>query len=45
MVDKELKECAEKFQQFLKLVKPKDTIRDDTFLEKMQSYLQLDGKI
>lgn len=44
MVDKDLKECKEKFHQVLQQLKHQDAVKDDTFLEKMQSYLTLNGE-
>jgi hypothetical protein len=43
MVDPEVKECKEKFQQMLQSIKPQDLIKDDTFLEKVQTYLTHKG--
>lgn len=43
MVDKEVKECREKFYRVLEHIEPKEAIKDDTFLEKMQTYLSQAG--
>lgn len=44
MVESDVKQCREKFHQLLELVKPKDLMKDDTFLEKIQTYLSQAGK-
>lgn len=38
------KECHEKFNKVLRAFKPKTVVSDDTFMEKIQSYLTTDGK-
>lgn len=40
-----VKECHEKFVQVLSLMTPQRTVSDDTFLEKIQSYLTFEGKM
>lgn len=45
MIDQEeIKECKKKFQEFLERISPQDIIKDDTFLEKIQTYLTFKGK-
>lgn len=39
-----VKLCKEKFIEILKLLKPQTTVQDDTFIEKIQSYLKSDGE-
>lgn len=39
-----VKECTEKFHEILKHLKPHSQCSDDTFIEKIQTYLKSDGK-
>ncbi|XP_070507024.1 uncharacterized protein [Chironomus tepperi] len=39
MAESYIKECRDKFHQVLTHMKPQDLMKDDTFLEKMQTYL------
>lgn len=43
MVDSDAKTSRLKFHRVLELIKPKDLMKDDTFLEKIQTYLSKDG--
>ena len=43
MAEKDIKECREKFHEVLTYMKPQDLLKDDTFLEKMQTYLSQTG--
>jgi len=43
MAEMAKKECRDKFHQVLTHMKPQDLLKDDTFLEKMQSYLSQTG--
>lgn len=38
-----VKECREKFVKVLTTITPQSTVSDDTFLEKIQSYLTFIG--
>lgn len=38
-----VKECQEKFRQVLKAIEPQSIVSDDTFLEKIQTYLTYSG--
>lgn len=38
-----VKECQEKFSQVLLAIVPQSTVSDDTFLEKIQTYLTYSG--
>lgn len=37
-------ECREKFKRVLETITPQRVVSDDTFLEKIQSYLTFSGK-
>lgn len=39
-----VKECQEKFRKVLSTIVPSSGVSDDTFLEKIQSYLTFSGK-
>lgn len=39
-----VEECRGKFREVLDTITPSRNVSDDTFLEKIQSYLKLDGK-
>jgi hypothetical protein len=39
-----VEECREKFQGVLAAITPQKVVSDDTFLEKIQSYLRRDGE-
>lgn len=39
-----VEECREKFRKILDIIRPQKVVSDDTFLEKIQSYLTNDGK-
>lgn len=43
MTDEDVKICQEKFQKVLSSIKPKSVVSDDTFMEKIQSYLTFNG--
>lgn len=43
MAEKDINECRDKFHQVLTHMKPQDLLKDDTFLEKMQTYLSQSG--
>lgn len=38
-----VKECREKFLEILKHIEPQSQCQDDTFIEKIQTYLSCDG--
>lgn len=40
-----INECREKFRKLLSIVTPQQIVSDDTFLEKIQSYLTFSGKL
>lgn len=38
-----VKECCEKFKKVLSTITPQRVVQDDTYLEKLQSYLTFNG--